>query len=86
MSLIGILLSLTLIFGGFLITEIFFYYFNNRFIWRAFTPSFIRFTIFPEDKVELDCYDVFVEYVYIMLWGSFLVIPFICLNFMGLIN
>ncbi len=86
MFLAGLLMSLTIVFGGFTIAQILFYNLNGRFFWRAFVPSFIRFSLVPNDKIELDCYDVLTEYASFMLYCSSLVLPFIALNFMGFVH
>jgi hypothetical protein len=86
MYFIGAVLTIVLIFGGFTLAEVLFYILNKRFFWRAFTPSYIRFTLFPDDKIELDCYDILTEYMSLMLYGTALVIPFIAMNYMGLIK
>ncbi len=86
MFLAGLIISITLVFGGFAIAEMLFYLLNGRFFWRAFVPAMLRFALFPNDKVELDCYDVLTEYASLMLYGSSLVIPFIALNYMGFVH
>ena len=86
MQIAGIFLMVTLVFVGFAITEAMFYSMNGRFLWRAFTPAFIRFTILPEDKIELDCFDILIEYSCIMLFCSMLVLPIIALNYMGFVH
>ena len=86
MFLAGLILSITLVFGGFAVAEALFYLLNGRFFWRAFVPAAIRFTLFPNDKVEMDCFDVLTEYASLMLYGSSLVIPFIALNYMGFVH
>lgn len=82
----GFVFTLTLVFGGLALAEIFFYNLNGRFFWRAFIPAALRFTILPDDKVEMDCYDVLTEYTALMLLGSFLALPFIALNFIGFVH
>ena len=86
MFLAGLIMSITLIIGGFTVAEILFYMLNGRFFWRAFVPAALRFTLFPEDKVELDCYEVLTDYASLMLYCSGLVLPFIALNFMGFVH
>ena len=86
MFIAGLIMSITLVFGGFTVAEILFYLLNGRFFWRAFIPAALRFTIFPDDKIELDCYDVLTEYTSLMLYCSGLVLPFIALNFMGFVH
>lgn len=86
MFLAGFLLSLTIVFGGFTLAQILFYNLNGRFFWRAFLPAFFRFTIIPDDKIELDCYDVLTEYAAVLLLGSFMVLPFIALNHIGFVH
>ena len=86
MFLAGLIISITLVFGGFALAEILFYLLNGRFFCSVFVPSMLRFTLFPNDKVELDCYDVLTEYASLMLYCSSLVIPFIALNFMGFVH
>lgn len=86
MFLFGLFISIILIFGGFIVAEILFYNINQRFFWRAFIPSYIRFTLLPNDTVELDCYDVLLEYFSLMIYCSALVLPFFALNFMGLVK
>ncbi len=82
----GIFLSFFLILGSFSLAEMLFYLLNGRFFWRAFIPSIIRFALFPNDKIELDEYDILTEYGSFMLYCSFLVLPFIALNYMGLVH
>ena len=86
MFLAGLIISITLVFGGFALAEILFYSLNGRFFWRAFVPAMLRFSLFPNDKVELDCYDILTEYASLMLYCSSLVLPFIALNFMGFVH
>ncbi|MBQ3643718.1 MAG: hypothetical protein II961_03895 [Candidatus Riflebacteria bacterium] len=86
MFLAGLIMSITLVVGGFSIAEILFYLLNGRFFWRAFIPAALRFSIFPDDKIELDCYDVLTEYTSLMLYCSGLVLPFIALNYMGFVH
>ena len=86
MFLAGLILSITLVFGGFAVAETLFYLLNGRFFWRAFVPAALRFTLFPNDKVEMDCFDVLTEYASLMLYCSSLVIPFIALNYMGFVH
>ena len=86
MLVAGVFLSIFLIFGGFALAEMLFYLLNGRFFWRAFIPSILRFTIFPDDKIELNEYDVLTEYGSFMLYCSFLVLPFIALNYMGFLH
>lgn len=86
MYLAGFLLLSALVFGSIAVTEALFFQMNGRFLWRAFIPAFIRFTIFPEDKIELDCYDILTEYASVMLLGSGLMLPIIAMNYMGLVH
>lgn len=86
MYLAGFILMVTLVFGGFTLTEVLFYNMNGRFLWRAFVPAALRLTILPNDKVEMDCYDVLTEYAAVMLFGSGLVLPIIALNYMGFVH
>ncbi len=86
MYIAGFILMVTLIFGGLTLTQFLFYKMNGRFLWRAFVPAAVRLTILPNDKVELDCYDVLTEYASAMLFGSGLVLPIIALNYMGFVH
>ena len=86
MFLAGLLLTITVVIGGFVAAEIIFNNLNGHFFWRAFLPAAIRLTILPNDEIKLDGYEILNEYGAFMLYGSFVLLPLIALNFIGFIH
>lgn len=83
MYLAGLIMTLILVIGGFVIAELTFYKLNGRFFWRAFVPVAVRLTIFPKDKVEMDVFEVIAEYTALILYGSFMIMPLMAMNHIG---
>ena len=86
MFVIGLGLVFFLVIGVLIAAQAFFYTMTGRIFWRAMVPSKVRFSILPEDKVELDSFMVLEEWVALMFMCSFLVLPIIAINSIGFIH
>lgn len=86
MQIAGLLMVMMLCSGGFLLAQAFFFHHTGRTFWRAMVPSALRFTLLPEDKVELDSFMVMEEWAALMFLGSFILLPLIALNVTGFIS
>ena len=86
MQIAGALIVMMLFCGGFAMAQAIFYQHTGRAFWRAMIPSGLRYTILPDDKVELDSFMVLEEWVAIIFMGSMLMLPLVALNTMGFIS
>lgn len=86
MQIAGAFMVFMLVCGGFALAQAIFYQHTGRAFWRAMMPSVLRYTILPDDKVELDSFMVLEEWVAIVFLGSMSMLPLIALNTMGFIS
>ncbi len=86
MQIAGIILAMLTFFICFLLAQAIFYHHTGRTFWRAMVPTSLRYTILPEDSVELDSFNVMEEYVALMCMGSFFILPLIALSVMGFMS
>lgn len=86
MQIAGLLMVIMLCSGGFMLAQAFFFHQTGRTFWRAMMPSGIRYTLLPDDKIELDSFMVMEEWAALMFLGSFILLPLIALNVIGFIS
>ena len=86
MYVIGVTLVFFLVVGSFFVSQAFFYSMTGRIFWRAMTPSGIRFSLLPNDSIELDSFMVLEEWAALMFMCSSIVLPLIAFNSMGFIS
>ncbi len=86
MHIAGLFLVIIICGGGFTLAQAFFFHHTGRAFWRAMIPSGLRFTIVPNDKVELDSFMVLEEWAALLFLGSFILLPLLALNVIGFIS
>lgn len=86
MQVAGLMMAITLVFAGFMLAQAIFYHHTGRTFWRAMVPAGLRYTILPNDSVQLDSFAVVEEYAALMFLGSFLLLPLIALSVMGFLT
>ena len=82
----GVVMFTVLLMGGFVAAQVIFHRHTGRVFWRAMVPSSLRYTMFPDDNVELDAFMVMEEWAALIFYGSFMLLPLIALNVMGFVH
>lgn len=85
MLVVGTFVVIVMFLTGLLIAQVLFFQKTGRFFWRAIVPTYFRYLLFPNDKVELDSFMIVEEWSALILFGSFFMLPLIALNVMGII-